>query len=527
MRLGRMCSGVLAFALATTTANRADAYLVGPAVSLQQLAKRVDLVCKATVIADRPVVDSWFKPLHGFEVRDAVLRVISVIKGNPRQRVVHFHYYARSKVGGVSSYSPQYYNLSVGQSYIVFANKGAGGFYRQWARAHTSKADQGVLPAADTRRHRGRTVTQAVWHELQAALASGAPRRIIAAISQLDQLSGGNRSRLRNFGRNRVLAALRRFVASKHTRVAKAAITVYGADSPYFNDTHAVYWLAGIGKGDLPGLGHLTPRKSPVASHAAKQLLAVARHHADPSIRALAMRALGRSGRVPATAVARWRRDRRASIRSAAVLLSADVRGAKLAPHARDRSAAVRRATALAIGFAQRTSLLPVLDRLLKDPSPTVRRAAAMSILSFGPAAAAVMKANLRSNYRPLFINALARHAPRRYLKLLAEVITKHLVPSNWWGGSTPAGVSWRILFDYVKSRPVAELTSSLARSLDALERMKWFSSSEPRALYALYLLRGLRSRARRFRAVTRKAVRYNIDYYFNMADKDPAAFVN
>jgi hypothetical protein len=44
--------------------------------------------------------------------------------------------------------------------------------------------------------------------------------------------------------------------------------------------------------------------------------------------------------------------------------------------------------------------------------------------------------------------------------------------------------------------------------------------------LYALYLSRGLMARAQQFRDATRKSLPYNIDYYFDMADGDPARYV-
>ena len=69
-------------------------------------------------------------------------------------------------------------------------------------------------------------------------------------------------------------------------------------------------------------------------------------------------------------------------------------------------------------------------------------------------------------------------------------------------------------------------MAGKLDRWLDALERMQWFSSSEPRALYALYLSRGLVARAQQFRDATRKSLPYNIDYYFDMADRDPEKYV-
>jgi hypothetical protein len=124
-------------------------------------------------------------------------------------------------------------------------------------------------------------------------------------------------------------------------------------------------------------------------------------------------------------------------------------------------------------------------------------------------------------------VNALARNAPQPYLTMLGEVIEQQLQPHDWWGGTIPAGDSWSILFGYVKSRPAVELTAGqLDSSLDALEKMHWFSSSEPRDLYALYLRRRLVARAARCREATRRAVTYNIDMYFDMADKSPETYV-
>ena len=111
---------------------------------------------------------------------------------------------------------------------------------------------------------------------------------------------------------------------------------------------------------------------------------------------------------------------------------------------------------------------------------------------------------------------------------MLAEVIEKQLSPADFWGGAIPAGDSWTLLWSYVKGRPAAEIAAGkLDASLAALERMKWFSSSEPRKLYALYLARGLKARAKRFRDAVRKTESYNIDYFFDMADKNPSTYLD
>jgi len=509
------------------SATRASGYPVGPAVALEQLAKTADLVCKATVVADRPTTDAWFEPLPGFEVRDTELRVVSVVKGGKGVKVVHFHHYAPTS--GPAMYAPQSYRFTTGRSYLVFAAKGTGGGYRQVAKSHTSKEDQGVMLAADARPHRGKTITEVVWAELQALLASKTSDDVVTAIAQIDQMSGGRDTALSDFARPVALAAIRPMIASTDTAIATAAITVFGADSPYFVDADAAYWLAGIGKGTIPGIGPRTPTQHPTADVAVKELIAVADGATSAELRGLAIRALGRSHAIPAATIERWSHDRDPAIRRAAVLVSAELADHTVITATRtDASEAVRHAVALAIGFSQDPALVPLLGPLLQDASRSVRMAAAMSLLAFAPAdAAPMMKANLSSDFRPLFVNALARRDPQPYLAMLAEVIEKHLQPSAWWGGTIPAGDSWKILFDYVKARPAAELTAGkLDASLDALEKMQWFSSSEPRDLYALYLRRGLPARAKRFRAAVRKSVTYDMDYYFDMADKDPSTFV-
>ena len=50
---------------------------------------------------------------------------------------------------------------------------------------------------------------------------------------------------------------------------------------------------------------------------------------------------------------------------------------------------------------------------------------------------------------------------------------------------------------------------------------------SEPTALYALYVHTGMTARAKAFRDVTKKAVSYNIEQYFDMADKNPTNYLH
>lgn len=120
------------------------------------------------------------------------------------------------------------------------------------------------------------------------------------------------------------------------------------------------------------------------------------------------------------------------------------------------------------------------------------------------------------------------------YLGDLAEIIRTKRQPQQWWGGAIPWGVSWNILFKYAEGRPAAAWNEGQFNSvLDALEYPAsgdpkgptYYSSSEPRDLYALYLQYGLAARAKKFRAECKKALPYDMDYYFDMVDKSPATY--
>jgi len=403
-----------------------------------------------------------------------------------------------------------------------------------------------VLLAADAKPHRGTTPTEAEWAELLALLKSPVEDDVVGAIRQLDEMSGGTvnrRTGLTDFERSQVLAAIQPLVGAKSVAIATAAITVFGMDSPYFEDPYlhdlpVQHWFVGIGKGHITGIAARKRLTSPLADVGAQELLQVATDGATTDVRALAIRALGRRSPASSAAIiAVWARDPSIAVRRAGVLASADLpdRG-PIMTASTDGSPELRRTAALAIGFAQDPGLVPILGKLLQDPVADVRNGAAVSLLAFAPdQAAPVMEANLASDFRPLFVNALASRDPQPYLAMLAEVIEEQGAgrsdwkrPENWnYGGTIPAADSWQILFDFVKSRPAAELTSGkLDRSLDALERIHWLSSGQPTVLYALYLNRGLVSRAKQFRDTARKSVPYDMDLYFDRVDRDSAAYL-
>jgi hypothetical protein len=521
-----MCRTLLVSALVMLGAPPAHGYPVGAAVPLDEMAKQADLVAKATVVSERVVADPWFDAVPGFEVREAELHIVSIVKGTAASTVRFRHYAIVPDIA--MAYAPQHYELDVGATYIVFAMRERGETYRQWQKSHTVKGDEGLFRCATAKPHRGKTVHDAVWAELADLLASTVTTDVIHGIEQLDTMSGGHQIALHDFDRQVVLTTLRPLLGSKQHDVVSAALAVFGEDTPYLDDGQAVFWLVGVGKGEIPGFGALQVTGAPAAAIATTELVALA--DAGPAdLRARAIRVLGRTRTVAVSKLESWSRDADAGVRAAATVTSAErtdrtlvIRGVV------DPSPDVRRAAVLAIGYAQDVSQIALLDQRLDDPSRSVRSTAALVLLSLAPAATEnVMKARLQSEFRSVFVNALARRDSAPYLAELAEIIESNLQPPEFWGGAIPAGVSWRLLFDYVKSRPASELTAGkLDASLHALEHMRWFSSSEPRDLYALYLLRGLDARAKRFRTDAKRTIPFDMTPSFDQADKSPATFV-
>lgn len=359
--------------------------------------------------------------------------------------------------------------------------------------------------------------------ELLAQLGSSGRAVVLNAIGLLDEMSGDQDFGPKDFDRSQALAAIQPLIGAKNVAIATAAIGVFAMDSPYTDDWSAPQWLAGIGKGTIPGLAPRRAPVSPLAHSAAKGLLRVATSEASPKLRALAIRALARSHAIPRATIADWFRDPSIAVRCAAVLASATTPDrTTIKAASTDSSPEIRRAAALAAGFTQDPRLLPLLGNLLQDPAADVRAAAAMSLVSFAPdQAAQVMRANLASEFGPLFVNALARGNPQPYLPMLAKVIEQRSQPANWWGGWPPAVDSWDILFDYIKGRPAAELASGkLNRWLNALEQ----SPPQPTELYALYLNRGLTLRAKQFRNAIRRSPSY-IDSVFDAIERNPSAY--
>jgi hypothetical protein len=278
-------------------------------------------------------------------------------------------------------------------------------------------------------------------------------------------------------------------------------------------------------------------RKNPGGEAYWKELVALADSKAPEEIRAMAILALGLV-REPSLKrpVERWLVDPSPAIRAAAVLLLADFPGPEAHRHwtalATDASLEVRACVARAIGFGQQVEMAEVLAKLLADQEAKVRQAAAMSLLSFSPkheAIAKIFRASLdNAEFKPRFLNALARERPADYLDALAKVVEEKTEPEpmNSWGGQIPAFTAWELLFRYLQAQPADVVRSGkLDRYLDAMEKVGQYSSSEPRDIYAFYLQRGMKERAQRFREAAKKNRLFDMEDFFNQVDENPSRY--
>ena len=497
-----------------------------------------DLVIKAKVISNAEVNDSTFRSVPGFAPFATQLQIISVLKGDAGTNQIIFRHYGTHRDTNrwvVSNFEPQHYEFSEGKSYIIFAKKGSstGNFTQLWMN-HTTKNDQGVIRVANDGPLTTTSVKEACWSTLVSMQASTNADDIVYALDQLDQMSGGNAvlfGGLDDFPRRDVIELIRQRLASHDPKVLEAALTAAGPHRPF--DREPVFWLALVGKGHLPGYRVETKFDNLDGKLLWHELSALGKTNQPTNIRCMAIKALARSG-VPELQplLKQWAQDREPRVRQAAVELISDFPGLDteevIENAATDQAREVREGAALAIGFGQRHALMPALEKLFGDKSEEVRSAAAMSLLSFSPAESGdVLRRHLDDpKYHGLFVNALAVADPASYLAELGENIVKNPEPDDFWGGKMPSADSWDILFKYVRSRSQQELHSgTLDSSMDALEKLPWFSSSEPRDLYALYLQRGLTGRAKSFREQCKHTVSFDMEYYFNMVDQSPETY--
>lgn len=537
LRMTRRCTMFVAALLAW--AGVAWGYLVGPPLSLEKLAAEADIIFKGTAVSSGPVQDEWFKPCSGFVAQETQFTVISVIKGGSPGATLRFRHYDESPQSQLRMFQPQYYHFQHNRTYVVFAKKTEdAAIHRQLWTNHTGKKDQGVLLCSDNKPVIAKTIKDALWNELTLMLKGTDVSNVTYAIRQLDQMSGGRDEfdGTQDFDRTNVLTVVHDLMTDSDSRIAQAAIAVVGSHNPYLSDERADSWLATVGSAEVPGLTKMDPKMRNTGGELYwKDLESIATGKQPAETRALAIRALGLV-REPELreAINRWLADTEAAVRAAATVLLADFSGMnanqQLTVLAGDPAPVVRSCAARAIGFSQQKELVEVLGKLLADKDSVVRRVASVSLLSFSPkneAVARVFQANLENNeFEPLFLNALARENPGRYLDALSRVLEEKPEPGNWRGGEIPAFTAWKILFRYLQAQSSETLKSGkIDHYLDAMEKVGNYSSSEPRDIYAFYILSGMPERAKKFRERANKAASYDLDYYFKQVDQNPSSY--
>ena len=520
--------------------HTAAAYPVAPAIGLDELIGQADVVFKVEVLGTKPVEDDWFEKVHGFAPHATEMKVLAVYHGKCPLERIFLHHYASS--GGLPGpgLMPQSYEFERGRSYIVFAKEGAGErVYRQIWKSHRSLEDQGVVLAANKEPHVGESVKEVIWRELTGLLTSKSEKDVLYAISHLNTHSGGNYEKLRDFDRREVLESFLPLLDHANQEVVTSAIAAIGSRNPYLSADYAPFWLASVGEGSVHGFGVWDRAMvNEGGQRHWKKLAAIADSRAPAATRSLAIKALGRA-EVPQLLphLERWAQDPEPPVRQSAIMLLADFPAKAdqrlIRAAADDQQAIVRTGAAQAIGFGQFADQVGVLERLIDDKDLDVARMAAMSLLSFSlNANRTVLEKKIdHAEFSPLFVNALAAGDSAPYVDRLAAIIRQKREPKNWWGGRVPWGVSWDILFRYAQQQSPKKLAGGeMDKVLEALEYPasgdkegpQFYSSSEPRDLYALYKQRGLTDRAQKFREACRKRLTYDIDFYFNMVDKNP-----
>ena len=294
--------------------HRAAAYPVGPALSLTELVKQSDLICKVVAISSELAKQSPYRPVQGFEVLSTRLDVVEVYKGaveGKKLREISFVHYAPVANGMGRMYMPQNYELEAGRAYILFAKKSEkeGVFHQLWEN-HKTKEDQGLVRAADDLPQGKRPIREVLWRELTKSLKSTHREDRIYAIRQLDEMGGGGYDKLKHFDRIATLQTLAPLAHSQDEEIATLVIRAIGSRNPYLDPGGAPNWLASIGKGHLPGFARWEVPKRVPASDFWKMLAEIADSDRPPTVRALAIRALGLT-REPELKgyVARWIKD--------------------------------------------------------------------------------------------------------------------------------------------------------------------------------------------------------------------------
>lgn len=532
------------------TALVAQAYTVGSSESLAAMSSKADLVCKAKVIAIT----------HSGRNCEARLQLITVFKGEPGTNQIRFLHNGTNWARGLTfiTYTPQYYDLQLRQSYLIFALKGTtGGDYRQIRESHTSKMDNGVLSTLDDRPLKDVSIQEAHWLELNLLLTNSTPSDALYAIEQLNSMTGFCERNYTNCPSHQAAYRWHKPPAHDWSWGSVAPVLI-----PQFRHTNDAIAIAAMKLCKRGGCLNTTNDFAPLLVEQAGATRSVAR-------RTTAMSMLrGRPATAFATLLPAWLTDASEEVRTAATFLlsslpaseamplvrqqvqdaAANVRDAAaqvaigtkmpevLPVLAKDSSPTVRAAAAGSIATGKFKELIPELLALMNDPTGVtnklglnpndagslmnyagpVRTAAAYALLSFPvEQVEAALKANLNDDYfKPAFLARLSATNPVAWMTELGDVVERRLQPCNWGQGgrsdpvfySNPYWVCFSHLWIALSAQPNADiLAGKFDRYFQALENGGMSVAGELERIYAFYLGKGMLERAAKYKDTSLK----------------------
>jgi len=392
---------------------------IGPPPTFEELENRGILIFKGTALSSQPVQASALPMETGLDSVETRFHIVSLVKGQIDGSTIRFHHYETPSGSFFGMWSPETYHFQNGRTYLVVTGQQEGTDGAIQFQTHTSMTGgDGVLLCVDARPVSGSKLKDITWNELLNLLQDHDDKDAVYAITRLKQLSAPPSSprhfdarhfgELAEFTQRDVMDAVHGLISSPDDEVAQAAIDVIANDNPYTEKGDVLGWLSAVGGNRSFQALPLDPNYvNPGAQLYGRELLSVATGTAAPLTRAKAIAAIGPGRPLDPRHDAwaplfGWLSDPSPDVRRSAALMTADygesyyLKG-EFPRLAADPSPEVRRALALAIGFGQRLHAFHLLPALLADPDAKVRQAAAASLCSF-PIKNATASAFFRDN---------------------------------------------------------------------------------------------------------------------------------
>ncbi len=541
------------FGLALTTGAVPSSVYIIPHGQLEIMERKADLIFKGTVVSSRGGTNAsfpdWAKP-HATE-----FKIISVLKGKPVANSVVFWHFTGDPGNWSGRAPPESHRFEAGQAYLVYAARldRAEDFYTVPSDAASRSNelrqlyDGGVMRTLDDRAVVAAGFKEAHWREIDLLLHDKNPTNQLYAIDKLDQMSLAGRGddhwrHSDDFKRKAVLSAVLPLVTNNNEEVANRAMGCFATEASTngglnsFSDTlMRVANEGATSQRRLNAIRALSGTHFEAISNSLAQLL----KHSDASVRATAIGLLARHP---------------GEFSEEALRLGAS-----------DESPKVRAGVADVIGDGKIANLLPTLEKLLSDPvgltnplppltmaelqaggqiwnnnNGDVHTSAGYALLKFEVEQVSnILTAHLNdTGFRPNYLCKLAEKNPGPWLTNLVEVLEgrRDRIWREVEAGSVEPKTDyfqarmalsgsyyqcWKIICGYLQTLPPSRFGGgNFDRCLDALENAGTTGSQEPTTLYELYLTKGLKERAIKYRAHCEKTSGYDISIYFKKVDE-------